>query len=350
MATRLTAAALLTAATRISTALRLCAGCALLAACAGPADSADGEATATTVGLDADRPTWDFGSPSPQAQHALFLINRARSDPDAEGERLVRTSDPDSLRAIDTFGVDTATVLSDFGGYAASPPLAFNAKLAEAAAVHATDQAAHRTQTHLGSDGTKPRDRILATGLRARATGENLASYVTSATNAHESFQIDWGGPPPSGVQNWPDPKHRRNIMATSSTARRFDSVGIAFVTAADVPALPDALQPGEGDPAYGPLVEVQEFAETGMRFAVGTVFSDTNENAAFDPGEGISGVEVVPVDSDYRALTASDGGYAVPIDSKPTTVEVRFTGEGWTDTRSAPSPTDDSVLIDLVR
>lgn len=335
---------------RLGAALRLTVGCALLAGCAGPATTADSDSATTTTVSASERIDWRIGNPSAQAQHALYLINRARTDPATEGRRLAGTTDPDSLRAIDAFKVDTATIVSDFAGYAAAPPLAFNAKLANAADAQAIDQAAHRTQTHLGSDGTKPRDRILATGLRTRATGENLASYVTSATEAHESFQIDWGGPPPSGVQNWPDPKHRRNIMATNATARRFDSIGIAFVVAAEVPAAPNALTPGANDPAYGPLVEVQEFAETGDRFVVGTVYSDANSNGSFDPGEGIAGVKVLPNDSRYQTTTASDGAYSVPIDSEPTGVKIRFTGDGWTDTRSATARPNESVLIDLTR
>lgn len=339
-------------ATRLAAAARLGLGCALIAACGGLAACTDTKSTAdrttTTPVADAKVRQWDFGNPSPEAQHALYLINRARTDPAAEGERLVRTTDPTSVLAIEAFKVDTATVVSDFSSYKASPPLAFNAQLAQAAVAQATDQAAHRTQSHLGSDGTKPRDRILATGLAARAIGENLASYVTSASEAHESFQIDWGGPPPSGVQNWPDPKHRQNIMATGSTSARFDSVGIAFVTAADEPQASDAMKPIAGDPPYGPIVAVQEFASTGKRFAVGTVYSDANSNGAFDSGEGIAGVTVTPRDGSYQATTASDGAYSVPIDTERSTIDVSFAGDGWTDTRSVTGPSGRSVLVDL--
>jgi len=54
-------------------------------------------------------------------------------------------------------------------------PLAFHPKLMQAAQLHSEDQAKTRSMTHQGSDGTKPSQRIEATGYKWQCVAENVA-------------------------------------------------------------------------------------------------------------------------------------------------------------------------------
>ena len=104
--------------------------------------------SAIPVGLTA----YEFGTPSGDEVEMLELIIRARSNPAAEGQRLV-----DALNVIypnGGSGVDLTQTLSDFAGFPYRPPLAFNANLNAAAEAHLADNFRLGTQSHDSPDGT----------------------------------------------------------------------------------------------------------------------------------------------------------------------------------------------------
>jgi hypothetical protein len=70
------------------------------------------------------------------------------------------------------------------------------------------------------------------------------------------------------------------------------------------------------GTDGYGPNVVVQEFARVEGTFIVGTVWTDANGNGSFDWGEGVGGVELRPDHGHWFAITASGGGYVLPVDA----------------------------------
>jgi uncharacterized protein YkwD len=83
--------------------------------------------------------------------------------------------------------------------FAAAPPLAWNAMLAEAALAHSRDMAGHRYFSHKGSDGSQVGDRARLAGYRWRRIGENIASGL---------------GSPEAAVAGWLEsPGHCANIM-----------------------------------------------------------------------------------------------------------------------------------------
>ena len=61
-------------------------------------------------------------------------------------------------------------------------------------------------------------------------------------------------------------------------------------------------------------------------RFIVGTVWRDLNDNARYDPGEGIGGVRVEANLGNLYAITAVGGGYAIPAQS-PGLYTLTFSG-----------------------
>ncbi len=87
-----------------------------------------------------------------------------------------------------------------------------------------------------------------------------------------------------------------------------------------------------------GPLVTTSNYcaADTRQpnhynRFIVGTVWSDRDGDGLYDPGEGISGVQVNPSAGTYYAITGAAGGYAIPI-LAPATYTVHFAVAGGVD------------------
>jgi hypothetical protein len=142
-------------------------------------------------------------------------------------------------------------------------------------------------------------------------------SYSEDAQYGHAAFNIDWGDGP-NGMQD--PPGHREAIMSTNSY---YSNVGYAVVaesnTATDV-----GPQVTTGNYAYANT----GFPDQYNVFIVGTVWEDTNGNQQYDPGEGLSGVTVMPDSGTYYAVTGTAGGYAVPIvPVTPGSYTVTFTG-----------------------
>jgi uncharacterized protein YkwD len=89
-------------------------------------------------------------------------------------------------------------------------PLALNAQLTQAAAVHAQSMARFGYLEHHGRDGSSPADRISRAGYNWRSVGENVAMGQTT---------------PERVVQEWlKSPEHCSNIMEA-----RFTEMGVAF-------------------------------------------------------------------------------------------------------------------------
>lgn len=79
------------------------------------------------------------------------------------------------------------------------PSLAVSQRLRAAAQAHARDMAARVKMTHEGSRGTRPVDRIKATGYPYRRAGENIAAGF---------FSVD------QLMKGWMNsPRHKRNIL-----------------------------------------------------------------------------------------------------------------------------------------
>ncbi len=259
-----------------------------------------------------------------------FLINRARADPAAEGRRLATLDEPLVQDGIKAFGVDTTQLQTDFAGYSVRPPVAWNPGLATAALRQANDQALHRTQQHRGSDGSTPAARIRAAGVKATSSVENLSSYAHSPIFADAAFQIDWGGKAPTGVQDWPKPGHRFAIMSADSTLPPTNAVGVAWVAAVAATATTATTAV---DDSFGPFVVVQEFARIKQTFIVGTVWADSNGNGILDPGEGVGSVDVRPDHGHWFTITASAGGYEIPV-MAGTTYTLSISAAGYRSTQ----------------
>src|SRR5205807_3031727 len=72
---------------------------------------------------------YSIGDPTNEEQYYLELINRARANPTAEGNRLAATTDSNILAAYTAFGVNLVLMQSQFLLIPPAPPLSMNATL-----------------------------------------------------------------------------------------------------------------------------------------------------------------------------------------------------------------------------
>jgi len=237
--------------------------------------------------------------PNADEQCLLWLMNRARQDPAAEGVFLANVDDADVQSALGWFHVSINALLQEFAAIAAKPPAAFDARLYAAARDHSLYLIANDTQNHNGQF-----DRVASAGFHAWGMRGNVFSYADSALYGHAGFNVDWGGSDGTGMQTGRG--HRLAIMSIDGD---YANVGLAAVPEANTAT------------GVGPLVVTGNYAYAATsypdhynRFLVGTVWEDLDGNDRYDAGEGIADVDVVPSVGSYFAVTGAAGGYAIPL------------------------------------
>lgn len=257
--------------------------------------------------LHADEP-YSIGEPTDEEQFYLEFINRARAHPAAEGALLAALTDPQVTGAYDFFNVDLGLMQAEAAHYAPAPPLAFHARLIDAARGHSRDMLQHMFQGHTGSDGSNPGGRLTAAGYLWAAYGENVFAYAESVLHGHAGFFVDWGFGP-GGMQQ---PRGHRDAIMNAG----FREAGIGVV------------QGRNGD--VGPQLVTQNFASApgAKPFLTGVVYYDLNTNGAYDPGEGLGSVAVTATGVARSAVSAGSGGYALPVSGDGSyTVQFAVTG-----------------------
>ncbi len=276
---------------------------------------------------------YDSGDPSGEEQYMLERINIARANPRAEGEFLAASKDPNVLNYYNYYKVNKAALASSFANYAAKPPMAMSRALSASARKHSLDQAARGVQTHNGSDGSTFDRRIVAAGYSEyQSLGENIYAYIYNAYFGHVGLNADWGVP---------SLDHRENIM--NYTAFNFKEVGISIV--------PTTIK------NFGPNVVTQDFGtprDPNRAFLLGVVYADYNGNGEYDPGEGLSGVQVAPSTGDYYAVTGGAGGYSIPLPTSGSgTLTLTVSGGalgGETQTVAVSYSNGQNVKVDFIK
>jgi hypothetical protein len=165
--------------------------------------------------------------------------------------------------------------------------------------------------------------------------GENIApNFFSSPLATFAGFMIDWGNTA-NGIQSQ-DPaygSHRLSLMGSD-----FVEIGISRKQGWDSTA----------------VTEVQEF---GTRFnpipaLVGAVYTDSDSNAFYTPGEGMSGVTVKATPTgggtSFQTTTFGSGGYVLPINT-PGTYTVTFTGASGLLKTATVTIANESVALDAI-
>lgn len=269
----------------------------------------------------------DGANPSPAEQEALYLVNRARQDPTAEGFWLA--TDPHVEARFGAFPVDWSLLRSEFEALSPQPPVAFDARILDGEDAHARYMLDACTQTHAGQ-----RERVEAAGFDALSHRVVAWTLAESPLWGHAAFQIDFGGPASEGGMQTGRP-HRAALMGPATHAGYGSAQGErrscqpalslsgSFATSAD-PAEPS-------------------------RFLVGTVYEDADENGRFDAGEGIGGVTVSLSRGAWFARTAPAGGYALPLPDVQGDLFVSFTIDGSYPVVRTLAVADESLLLDWI-
>lgn len=231
-----------------------------------------------------------YGDPTSAEQLTLEIINRARRDPTAEAARL-------SISGGITEGLSAADA-ADLG---VRPPLAMNAQLLAAARAHSQDMYVRAFFAHTNPDGDDPGDRITAAGYSWTRYGENIAMSSSSTAMALEDLLMIDAGVAGRG--------HRTNLLDVDPGDDTFTrEVGIGYYSGPSAKAIPGRSG------MYRDFI-TQDFARrsTGP-FLVGVVINDGDDDGFYDIGEGMSGVTITLSSGSFNAVTASAGGYALPI------------------------------------
>lgn len=264
---------------------------------------------------------YSYGDPSPAEQYALELLNRARTNPQAEA----------ALYNIDLQeGVQPGQISGN-----PVQPLAMNAELSAAAREHSQDMMDNNYFDHYSLDGRSPWDRITNAGYIYSYAGENLAlraysqpvSMGDAALYMHGDLFVD------DGVSGR---GHRVNMLNEN-----FTEVGISIVAGSYTV---------HGYTYPYSFIETCDFGQSSQEpgpFILGVVYKDTNGNSQYDPGEGLGGITVT-VGGTLQTSTASAGGYAIPLYTSGT-YDVTISGNGISTTTKSVTISNSNMKVDFI-
>jgi hypothetical protein len=277
---------------------------------------------------------YSIGEPSAAEQYYLELINRARANPTAEGQRLAASGDPDVERALQFYGVNVSLMKKEFAVLPSRPPLAMNAKLMQMARGHTLDLFSNAFQGHTGSNGSTITQRANATGYAFSTLGENVYSYAESVFQGHAGFQVDWGREEGDNDGMQTGRGHRMNIHGDY----REIGIGAIFGT--------NRVQ----NRTVGPQVVTQNFGSQlgSSAYITGVAYYDLNSNGFYDPGEGIGGIHVQASGAASHAVTSNSGGYAIPVTTANSQYTVNFTGANLQASTSTTIANGENVKVDF--
>ena len=244
--------------------------------------------------------TEDNAHPNGNEQAMFWLMNRARTDPEAEGEFLAGISNANVVGNYSFWGVDLDKMKGEFAALNPRPPGAFDRRLYNASKAHSDYMISIDEQTHDGQF-----DRITDSGFVRNGAAVSVFWRAEDPIHGHAALNVDWGsdGGANDGMQ--PGRGHRAAIMAQPFRS----NVGLAMVEDNDNGTFAGPLVTSIAYCAAWPSADDHFNA-----FIVGTVWEDGNSNGLYDPGEGLAGVTAMPDSGTYYAVTGDGGGFAIPV------------------------------------
>ncbi len=245
---------------------------------------------------------YDYGDPTDNEQAHLEAINRARANPLAEAARL----------GFDLFeGVATGKISSQ-----PSPPLVSNAILLDIARAHSLDMLDQDYFAHDSLSGETASERAENAGYNYRRFGENIAfsgttgslDMTSTSLYLHDLLFID---------EDYPGRGHRINILIPD-----FKEVGVGLQSGIYTSDATD----------YQAAMITTDFGSDWFddrAFVTGVVYDDQNQDGLYTAGEGLSGVKVSILETGEQTISASAGGYAIPVDPGSYTIRMEHTDLG---------------------
>ncbi len=193
-----------------------------------------------------------------------------------------------------------ASIGVNLSGVPASPPLAFDPRLIQAATAHSQDMNARAYFGHTGSDGSSPQSRMSAAGYPWRGWAESLAAGYSSPETFLQSLIAD---------TQLPTHDHRNQLLAVGSVNQSLKAVGVGL------------LFGGTGPYHSYATIDAGYTADT-RPYLTGVVYTDKNHNGRYDAGEGVAGATVT-VRGVGTVTTWATGGYSVQVNPGQYTVSV---------------------------
>ncbi len=234
--------------------------------------------------------------PTNDEQLMLQLLNQARTNPAAAAQEISQNITPEITATLNYYGVNLQATLNSIASATPQPPLGWNTQLAQSAQGHSQDMATNQFQSHTGTDGSTPSQRIQAAGYtNSTITGENVYAYSSSVEEAMEAFLLDWGVS---------DDGHRMNIQQMGVSADdAYRDVGIGIVNTS-------------GTSSVGPMVVTQDFGAQVNEQAqvVGVAYNDPGKTGMYTSGQGVGNVQITAVNLATGQVSStqtwSSGGY----------------------------------------
>jgi hypothetical protein len=252
--------------------------------------------------------------PTSEQQFMLELLNRMRTSPSAELEKMVNMDSPgvwSALKsdhasvalALDYFGVSASALFSQWSSLTPAPPLAWNNSLASASTTYSNLMVTQDLQLH-SLDGLSTGQRLVNAGYSSNwgDVAQTLFATAADAPHAHAAFAIDWGPDGGSGTGIQPGATHREALMDPL-----FKEIGIGFQTVSI---------PLSNTEVTGPVVITEHLGNArrwnGVTLVAdailtGSIFDDSVLTDSFyTPGEGISSALIFVYENSTGTLVAS--------------------------------------------
>ncbi|MEO0534037.1 MAG: CAP domain-containing protein [Cyanobacteria bacterium P01_A01_bin.123] len=238
-----------------------------------------------------------MAQPSANEQYMLELVNRARSNPNAEAAQY-------------GIGLNQGLPSGTISG-SSKQPLAFNFDLIDSSRNHSQWMLNTDTFSHTGAGGSSAGDRMRSAGYDFTGSwtwGENISWRGTTGTPNVTAYV----GTQHEGL--FKSSGHRTNILNDN-----FKEIGIGIRT-------------GEFQ-GYNAVMATQNFAKSGSStFLTGVAFDDgVTDDDFYTVGEGLGGIQVKATRQSDNAVfstnTYGSGGYQVAL--TPGKYDVTFSGGG---------------------
>jgi uncharacterized protein YkwD len=255
--------------------------------------------------------------PTANEQWMLEMINRMRTRPQQELDLLAnihhgvtptfaspRSDDPNVAAALTFYNVRPDILVNQWASLTPVQPLAWNLQLGDSSATYSQVMIAEDRQGHdLDEHGNDLAARLIASDylfVGGGTAAENVFAFTRSVFHGHAAFAIDYGQTA-TGIQS--PPGHRDAIMNADMR-----EVGIGI------------LDEANSTTTVGPMVVTQHFAVDYAADAIltGVAFADANADNFYSPGEGLSEIDLIAVDTAtgdrFVTSTWGSGGYTLEL------------------------------------